>query len=407
MNGSFFGSGALMRAQRNLAFIFMLGALALTGCGSGNQKFAPPPQAVGVVNIHTQKVMLTSELPGRTVPYAISDVRPQVSGIILKRLFVEGSEVKAGQVLYEIDPKPYQAAYDNAKAALASAVANAVTKVAEAKRYASLLKVNAISIQSYDDAKAAADQAKAAIEQAKANLETARINLGYTKVTAPISGRIGISTVTAGALVTADQSTALTTIQTLDPIYVDIPQSSAQLLQLEQAVSQGQLMPAQKMSANVDLVLPDGTRYAQKGKLQFADVTVDPNTGSVILRAIFPNPNRVLLPGMFVEAKVAEGVDPHAILAPQQGVAHDPKGQATALVVGKGNKVEMRILTVGRAIGNEWLVHSGLKPGDRLIVQGLQKVKPGQVVNPETVTLPPYQPQYISAGGASTKIGRQ
>jgi membrane fusion protein (multidrug efflux system) len=407
MNGSFFGSGALMRAPRNLAFAFMLGALALTGCGSGNQKFAPPPQDVGVVNIHAQKVLLTSELPGRTVPYAISDVRPQVSGIILKRLFVEGSEVKAGQVLYEIDPKPYQAAYDNAKAALASAVANAVTKVAEAKRYASLLKVNAIAVQTYDDAKAAADQAKAAIEQAKANLETARINLGYTKVTAPISGRIGISTVTPGALVTADQSTALTTIQTLDPIYVDIPQSSAQLLQLEQAVSQGQLTPVQKMSANVELVLPDGTAYPQKGKLQFADVTVDPNTGSVILRAIFPNPNRMLLPGMFVETKVAEGVDPHAILAPQQGVAHNPKGQPTALVVGKDNKVEMRVLTVGRAIGNEWLVHSGLKAGDRLIVEGLQKVKPGQVVKPETVTLPPYQPQYISAGGTSTKIGRQ
>jgi membrane fusion protein (multidrug efflux system) len=341
------------------------------------------------------------------VPYAISDVRPQVSGIILKRLFVEGSEVKAGQVLYEIDPKSYQAAYDNARAALASAVANAVTKVAEAKRYASLLKVNAIAVQTYDDARAAADQAKAAVEQAKANLETAKINLGYTKVTAPISGRIGISTVTPGALVTADQSTSLTTIQTLDPIYVDIPQSSAQLLQLEQAVSQGKLNPVQKMSANVDLVLPDGSNYPQKGKLQFADVTVDPNTGSVTLRAIFPNPDRVLLPGMFVETKVAEGVDPHAILAPQQGVARNPKGQPTALVVGKDNKVEMRILTVGRAIGNDWLVHSGLKAGDRLIVEGLQKVKPGQVVKPETVTLPPYQPQYINAGGTSTKIGGQ
>ena len=396
-----------MRAPRKLAFALMLGALALTGCGSGNQKFVPPPQDVGVVDIHAHRVLLTSELPGRTVPYAISDVRPQVSGIILKRLFVEGSEVKAGQVLYEIDPKPYQAAYDNAKAALASAVANAVTKVAAAKRYASLLKVNAIAVQTYDDAKAAAEQAKAAIEQAKANLETARINLGYTQVTAPISGRIGISTVTPGALVTADQSTALTTIQTLDPIYVDIPESGAQLLQLEQAVAQGQMTPVQKLSANVGLVLPDGRAYAQKGKLQFADVTVDPNTGSVTLRAIFPNPNRVLLPGMFVEAKVAEGVDPHAILAPQQGVAHNPKGQPTALVVGKDNKVEMRVLTVGRAIGNAWLVHSGLKPGDRLIVEGLQKIKPGQVVKPETVALPVYQPQYISAGGTSTKIGGQ
>ena len=396
-----------MRAPRSLVLAFMLGALALSGCGSGKQKLAPPPQDVGVVDIHAQKVLLSSELPGRTVPYAISDVRPQVSGIILKRLFVEGSEVKAGQVLYEIDPKPYQAAYDNAKAALASAVANAVTKVAEAKRYANLLKVNAIAMQTYDDAKAAADQARAAIEQAKASLETARINLGYTRVTAPISGRIGISTVTEGALVTADQSTALTTIQTLDPIYVDIPQSSAQLLQLEQAVSQGQLKPVQKMSADVSLVLPDGTPYAQKGKLQFADVTVDPTTGSVTLRAIFPNPDRVLLPGMFVEARVVEGVDPHAILAPQQGVAHNPKGQPTALVVGKDNKVETRVLTVGRAIGNEWLVHSGLGPGDRLIVEGLQKVKPGQVVKPQTMTLPPYEPQYISAGGNSAKVKGQ
>ncbi|MDE2462974.1 MAG: efflux RND transporter periplasmic adaptor subunit, partial [Alphaproteobacteria bacterium] len=229
--------------------------------------------------------------------------------------------------------------------------------------------------------------------------------LGYTKVTAPISGRIGISTVTQGALVTADQSTALTTIQTLDPIYVDIPQSSAQLLQLEQEVSQGSLTPVQKMTADVRLILPDGSTYAQKGKLQFADVTVDETTGSVTLRAIVPNPNRVLLPGMFVETEVAEGVDPHAILAPQQGVAHNPKGQPTALVVGKDNKVEMRVLTVGRALGNNWLVRSGLKPGDRLIVEGLQKVQPGQVVKPQTVTLPPYKPNFVFSGGTSTRLG--
>lgn len=360
-----------MRA-RQTAIASLLAVLALSvglnGCGQGDGNGQRPAPEVGVVTIKARATTLTTELPGRTVPYAISEVRPQVSGIILKRLFKEGSQVQAGDTLYQIDPKPYQAAYDSAMASL-------VTARAKARRYKALLKEKAIAHQTYDDARAAFLQARAAAE-------TARINLGYTKVKAPISGRTGISNVTEGALVTANQASALTTVQTLDPIYVDIAQSSAQLLALKQAVARGQINESKPVTADVTLKLEDGTIYDRKGTLQFADVTVDPNTGAVTLRAIFPNPQHLLLPGMYVRAEITEGVDPHAILAPQRGVQRDVKGNPVALVLGKGDKVEQRTLTVSRAIGHNWLVTKGLKPGDRLIVEGLQKVRPGVVAKP-------------------------
>ncbi|HWA31281.1 MAG TPA: efflux RND transporter periplasmic adaptor subunit [Rhizomicrobium sp.] len=348
------------------AIALVLGCLSLAACGQGEQPKRPPPD-VGVVTIKTEPVQLTAELPGRTDSYAVSEVRPQVSGILLKRLFVEGSMVKAGQALYQIDPAPYQAAYDNAKAAL-------VTAQAKARRYAALVKLNAIAPQDYDDA-------VAAYKQAQANLKTAQINLGYTRITAPISGRIGRSSVTEGALLTADQTTALATIQTLDPIYVDITQSSVELLNLKLAMQGGKLTREGPQSARATLTLDNGTEYPLAGTLQFSEVTVDPTTGAVTLRAIFPNPNGVLLPGMFVRAKIIEGVEPRGILAPQQGVSRDEKGDPTALVVDAKGFARLRQLKVSRAIGDKWLVTSGLKPGDKLIVEGLQKVQPDMPVH--------------------------
>jgi len=333
----------------------------------------PAPQ-VGVVVLHPRSATLTAELPGRTAPFLISEVRPQVNGIVLKRLFTEGSEVRAGQPLYQIDPAPYRAAYNNANAA-------AMTSKAKAERYGQLLKANAIAPQDYDDV-------LAAYKQAAANLQAARINLNYTRVTAPIAGRIGISTVTEGALVTSGQTTALTTIQTLDPIYVNIPQSSTQLLALRQAVAQGELDKDTPAVAKVSLWLENGAKYPLTGKLQFTDVTVDTSTGAVTLRAIFPNPHRVLLPGMYVRAIIAEGVIPRAILAPQQGVIRDTRGQPTAWIVGKNNRAELRTLQVSRSVGNDWLVTAGLKDGDKLIVEGTQSLRPGIAVRPAPATLP-------------------
>jgi len=352
------------------------------GCSRGSAPPQMPPPEVGVVVLHARAATLTAELPGRTVPYRISEVRPQVNGIVLKRLFTEGSEVKAGQPLYQIDPAPYQAAYSNASAAL-------TTARAKAQRYGQLLKASAIAPQDYDDALAAS-------KQAAANVQAARINLGYTRITAPIDGRIGISTVTEGALVTSGQTTALTTVQTLDPMYVDIPQSSTQLLELRQAVAAGRLNKDTPTVTNVGLWLEDGTKYPLTGKLQFTDVTVDTGTGAVTLRAIFPNPHRVLLPGMYVRAIVGEGVVPNAILAPQQGVVRDTRGQPTAWVVGKDNIAQLRELQVSRAVGNDWLVTSGLKDGDALIVEGTQNLRPGIHVRPVAAKLPNQQLQ--SAG---------
>ncbi len=359
-------------------------ATLLSGCGDQNAHKSAhgPPLEVGVVTIHAAPVTLTTELPGRTNPFAISDVRPQVNGIIRDVLFAQGSEVKAGQTLYQIDPTLYQAAVDNAKAALASAHANLMSAKALAERDGRLVTTNAISRQDYAAAEAAFGQAQAAVQQQQANLETARINLNYTKVTAPIGGRSGISAVTRGALVTADQTTALTTVQTLDPMYVDIAQSSTQLLALRQEIARGSVEGNTPATAEVSLTLPDGSHYPLKGKLQFADVTVDPGTGAVTLRALFPNPDHLLLPGLYVLATVVEGVDPHALLVPQQGVLRNVKNEPTAWVVGKDDKVELRDLNVARAIGNKWLVTSGLKDGDRIIVEGTQKVRPGTRVRP-------------------------
>lgn len=341
-------------------------ALLVAGCQAGKQPKMPPPDA-GVVVIEPQTQQLTAVLPGRTDPFAVSDVRPQVSGILKARLFEEGSLVKQGQALYQIDPAPYQATYDNAAAALATAKA-------KADRYGALLKQNAIAPQEYDDA-------LAAYKQALATTESARINLGYTKITAPISGRIGRSAFTVGALVTADQTTALATIQTLDPIYVDITQSSSELLALKLAMQHGALSDSMPADAPARLTLDNGVAYPATGKLQFSEVSVDQTTGAVTLRAIFPNPNDILLPGMFVRATVVEGTDEHAILVPQQGVSRNEKGDPTALVVDDKGFARLRQLKVSQAIGDRWLVTDGLKAGDRLIVEGLQKIQPDMPVH--------------------------
>jgi len=345
--------------------------LALAGCGQPPQHQMPPP-AVGVISIAEQPVALTVELPGRTSPFAVSEIRPQINGIVLKRLFVEGSTVKAGQALYQIDPSLYKATYENALATLAD------TK-AKADRYANLLKQNAIAPQDADDA-------KAAYLQAKANTDTARINLEYTRITSPITGRIGASTVTEGALVAAQQAAALDTVSTLDPIYVDVDQSSAELLALKHAVMAGSVNSGGQLTAEVSLKLDDGSTYPLTGKLQFTDVTVDPATGAVQLRAIFPNPDNILLPGLYVRATINQGVDPHGILAPQTAISHDQKGQPTALVVDAKNFARLRVLKTGRAIGMNWQVLDGLKPGDRLITEGLAKVLPDMPVNPQPAT---------------------
>ncbi|HEY7852660.1 MAG TPA: efflux RND transporter periplasmic adaptor subunit, partial [Caulobacteraceae bacterium] len=296
--------------------------------------------------------------------------------------------VRAGQVLYRIDPAPYRAAYGQAMGQLASAQANVVTTQLKAQRYGELVKINGVSRQDADDAQAAYKQAAASVQQLRAAVDAARINLAYATITAPISGRVGRSTITKGALVTADQTAALTTIQRLDPIYVDVTQSAADLLRLKRALASGQLTGG-PTSVPVKLKLDDGTDYPQVGKLQFADVTVDQTTGAVTLRAIFPNPAGLLLPGMYVRAEVAEGTDPNALLAPQQGVSRDDKGQPTAMVVDAQGKAQLRSIQIGQAVGDKWLVTSGLKSGDRLIVEGLLRVKPGDAVHAVPAGSPP------------------
>ena len=342
------------------------------------------PAVVSVMTVQAQNVALDSELPGRTTPYQISDVRPQVNGIIKARLFEEGSNVRAGQVLYQIDPAPYQAAYDQAVAQLANARASQVTAKLKADRFADMVKINAVSHQDADDARAASDEASANVQQQAAAVETARINLNYTKVTAPISGRIGASSFTQGALVTNGQASALATIQKLDPIYVDVTQTAADLLTLRDAMARGSSQNGSGQggaaSAAVHLQLADGRDYPIEGRLQFTDITVDQNTGSVTLRALFPNPAGELLPGMYVRARVTEGVDPNGILVPQQAVARDARGLPTAMVVNPQGRAEQRMLELAGSVGNQWRVTSGLKPGDRLIVVGGANAKPGQSV---------------------------
>ncbi|HEX2688692.1 MAG TPA: efflux RND transporter periplasmic adaptor subunit [Kofleriaceae bacterium] len=338
----------------------------------------PPPGEVGIVTLKTEMVTLQAELAGRTTASLESDLRPQVSGIIKARTFDEGAKVKAGQVLYEIDPAMYRAVYEEARANVASAKATLEAAKLKDERFAGLAKIEGVSKQDADDARAARELAIANVAQKQAALDAARINLDYTSIRAPISGRIGKSSVTAGALVTAGQPQALATIRALDPIYVDLTQSSEARLRLRAQLGAGTL---QQGSAKVKLKLGDGSTYAQAGTLEFAEVAVDAATGSVTLRAKFPNPDDTLLPGMYVRAVLDEAVRQQAILAPQQGITRDAKGNAVAMVVGAGDKVEVRTLVTDRAIGDRWLVTSGLNAGDKLIVEGLNKIGPGMPVH--------------------------
>jgi membrane fusion protein (multidrug efflux system) len=357
-------------------------ACLLTACGKppGGAPPAAGTPVVGVLTVQPQRVALSTELPGRTVPFLIADVRPQVNGIVKTRNFREGSDVKAGAALYQIDPATYKAAYDSNLAALAKAQASLKTTRLKADRYKELVAIQAVSQQDYDDAAASLGQGEADVASAKANVETSRINLAYARVDAPISGRIGKSSVTPGALVTASQTTALATIQQLDPIYVDVTQPSASLLRLKQAMARGDLQQAGTNAAKVKLLLEDGSTYPLEGKLEFSDVTVDQSTGAITLRAVFPNPKADLLPGMYVRAVLQEGVKEQGLLVPQQAVSRDNAGKPTAYVVGSDNKLQRRTLETDRAVGDQWLVRSGLQAGDQLVVDGQQSARPGAEV---------------------------
>jgi membrane fusion protein (multidrug efflux system) len=352
-----------IRSTRGLYCALPLTVLLLAGCKEPEQAAAPKTPEVGVVTLKAQSVLLSSDLPGRTSAFRVAEVRPQVSGIIQKRLFSEGAVVKKGQQLYQIDPSTYQASFDKAKANL-----DATRNLAE--RYKRLVETRAISRQQFDDA-------DANYRQARADLKMAQINLEYTKVLAPIDGRISRSSVTEGALVSTNQTEALASINQLDPIYVDVTQASTDMLRLRREVASGQLTMAGPDQVKVQLTLEDGTAYGQTGALKFTEVTVDPTTGAVTMRAAFANPDNILLPGMFVHAKLAEGVREQALLVPQQGVTRDLKGEATALVVGADSKAEQREIKVIRTIGNQWLIESGLKVGDQVITEGVQRVRPG------------------------------
>ena len=373
--------------MRSFISAALAAALLLSACGKKAPPPPPPPQ-VGVVTVQMQPVTLTTELPGRTSPFESSEVRPQVDGIITRRLFQEGETVHAGQVLYQIDPAPYAAAAANARAALSRAQANIASTSALAQRYGELVKINAIARQDYENAVAAANQARADVAAQRAALQSAQINLRRTAIRAPITGRIGASTFTVGALVTAAQAQPLTIIQRLDPIYVDINQSSVDVLRLRKQLLAGQVSRNGE-TARVRLTLEDGSDYGREGKFQFSDVTVAQDTGTVTLRAIFPNPQGLLLPGMYVRAHLVEGTQAQGILVPQQAVSRDEKGNPQAYVVGAGDKLEVRPLTASRAIGNNWLVTSGLKPGDRLVMDGTMMLQPGVPVKPVAWAPPP------------------
>ena len=368
------------RARRFIAAAGILGVgCMLAGCGNRERAGGAPNAApeVAVVAMEPKRITITAELAGRASALLIAEVRPQVSGILQKRLFEEGGDVEAGDVLYQIDPAMYEAAYSSAKATMARAEANLKAIRLRAERYKELVEIKAVSVQDYDDITAALQQAEAEVEAGKAAVESARLNLAYTRITAPISGRIGRSSVTIGALATAYQPIPFATIQQLDPVYVDVPQSSANLLRLKERIASGNLKNGGLDQAKVRLILENGNPYPLEGVLKFSDVTVDPSTGSFILRMVFPNPDHVLLPGMFVRAVIEEGVIEQALLVPQQGVARDPKGNPYALIVDAEGNVEQRMLTIDRAEGNQWLVTGGLNPGDQVIVEGVQKVRPG------------------------------
>ena len=361
-----------------LALPVLLGA-----CVQAKQAPAPAqPPEVTVVTVRQQPVPVTTDLPGRTSPFLVAQVRARVDGIVLQREFTEGTDVKSGEQLYQIDPAPYRAALDSAKATAQKAQAALASANALAERYKVLIGGNGVSKQDYDNAVAAQGQAAADLAFAKAQVQQATLNLGYTSVTSPIAGRIGISQVTPGAYVQASQATLLTTVTQLDPIYVDLNQSSAQALQLHLDLATGKIKTTDAEAPKVTLFLEDGRQYRHDGRLALTDVTVDQSTGSVTVRAVFPNPRGVLLPGMFVRARIEQGVNDQAILVPQQGVTRDAKGQATALVVGPDNKVVQRLIQANRTFGNQWVVEGGLADGERVIIAGTQKVQPGATVRP-------------------------
>ena len=365
-----------------LAMTILASLVLLAGCEKGRTQNEGPPRLpeVATVTISPRRIELKTELPGRTSAHLVAEIRPQVNGIIKKRRFREGSDVKAGQLLYQIDPAPFQVAYDSTKASLAKAQANLPAVQSRAQRYKDLLADKAVSRQELDDAVSAVDQARAEIQYWTSAVEAARINLDYTRVTAPISGRIGVSSVTDGALVTAYQPAALATIQQLNPIYVDVTQSTTDLLRLRRHLASGRLTAEGKSGKTVRIILEDGTPYPGQGKLQFRDITVNPSTGSFMLRIVVPNPHHLLLPGMFVRAIVQEGIAEKAILVPQQGVSRTPKGDPIALVVDDTGKVQQRMLSLNRAIGDQWLVSEGLSAGDRVIVEGMLNIRPGMAV---------------------------
>ena len=369
------------RLRASIALLFASSSLILAGCNDSQSAVntAPKDPEVGVVTLAPQSTTLKSELAGRTAAQMVAQIRPQVGGIVQKRAFTEGAMVKAGELLYQIDPASYQSAQASAKATLARAEATASAARLKAKRQADLFAIEAISQQDNEDAQTALQQAEADVASARAALETASINLERTRIVSPIAGRVEASTVTPGALVTANQETALTTVQQLDPIYVDIPQSSLEVLQLRKALSSGALK-SEGNAARIQLVLEDGSTYAHEGKLQFAGVTVNTTTGAVTLRALVPNPERLLMPGMYVRARLDKGTDPEALLVPQPGIGRDNTGKATALVVNAENKVEQRKVEVSEAIGTNWRVTDGLKAGERVIIEGSGKVRPGQSV---------------------------
>ena len=390
----------LTSPHRTGYFPALVGALLAVACSQQNASTAAPPRLVGVVTVKDQPVTISTQLPGRTVAYRIAQIRPQVNGVILKRTYTQGSTVRAGEQLYQIDPAPYQATYDSAEASLMNAQAALELAQITVQRYAPLVKTNAISKLTYETAQATVKQDVASVAAAKAALEAARINLGYTKVVSPITGRSAASLVTEGALVTANQTNALTIVQQLDPIYVDATQPSDTLLRLQREYAAGNLQRVGDQQARVELTLSDGSQYPLAGKLQFADTSVDESTGSVTLQALFPNPAKTLLPGMFVQLRIDEGTRQHAILVPQQGVTHDASGNATALIVDNDNQVRLVTVQADRAIGNEWLVTRGLSQGDRVIVSGVQFVKPGDRVRVEQAKSGTPTEQ-IAADGAS------
>ncbi|MFA7386417.1 MAG: efflux RND transporter periplasmic adaptor subunit [Thiohalobacteraceae bacterium] len=370
--------------------LVLASALLLAGCDRGDDQAAAqgaasaPPPAVTVIEVQTQTVAMQTELPGRTAPYLIAEVRPQVTGLIQERAFEEGSEVEAGQLLYQIDPSSYQAAYDSAKAEQARAEADLYSARLTADRYAELVKTNAISKQANDEAVAALRQAQAGIAAAKAALDKAEIDLAFTRVTAPIAGRIGRSRVTAGALVTANQPEALAVIQQLDPIYVDLTQSSVELLRMRRDLAAGNLERLDADTVPVSLLLEDGSAYGIDGKLAFSEVSVDEATGSVTLRAVFPNPDGELLPGMYVRAQLSQGSRDNMFLVPHAALTRDPRGNAVVMVVDATGTVEPRTVEVEQSRGDQWLVSAGLRSGERIIIEGLQRVQPGMQVQAQT-----------------------